>query len=378
MKSYSGGTLGPAPHIVVLGACKVGNFVVSTPTLQGLRARFPDASIGYIGSEVTAEFEAAHPCIDWRMSWDRSGEQPLKAWWEVLADKLSRHGLVDLAINLDGFNPVTQVLASLLAPEYVAGMAYEPRRRRLLPVGDLPNQSFLRDLEWDSPGFIDRYEGLFKTNYISELFTVLAGVNGFCDPTNISLPFASPPFLVPDVLIHCTTTRAAKIWPFHHWNIVLDALDQRGLSVGLVGSAPRNQQDSYNSGDGEKLLLQHSVLQDLRGRTNLLQLAGACQFARAVISVDAGPLHIAAAMGTPTLAVVGNDQSGLGASPIRLWMPRCSNAERTKSQFSCSLCADHHFSNDSCLLDDHSCMEGVNPQQVIDWVDKLLNDSVFD
>ena len=66
MQRYSGGTLGPAPHIVVLGACKVGNFAVSTPTLQGLRARFPDAVIGFIGSEITAEFEEAHPCIDWR------------------------------------------------------------------------------------------------------------------------------------------------------------------------------------------------------------------------------------------------------------------------------------------------------------------------
>ena len=47
------------------------------------------------------------------------------------------------------------------------------------------------------------------------------------------------------------------------------------------------------------------------------------QVANAVISVDAGPLHIAAAMGTPTLAVVGNGNNGVSASPIRLWMPRC-------------------------------------------------------
>ena len=48
-----------APHIVVLGSCKVGNFVVSTPVLRGLRVRFPDAVIGFIGSEVTADFEQA-------------------------------------------------------------------------------------------------------------------------------------------------------------------------------------------------------------------------------------------------------------------------------------------------------------------------------
>ena len=63
MQRYSGEHLGTAPHIVVLGSCKVGNFVVSTPVLRGLRARFPDAVIGFIGSEVTADFE--EHCLPW-------------------------------------------------------------------------------------------------------------------------------------------------------------------------------------------------------------------------------------------------------------------------------------------------------------------------
>ena len=48
-----------------------------------------------------------------------------------------------------------------------------------------------------------------------------------------------------------------------------------------------------------------------------MELAGACRQAKAVVSVDAGPLHIAAAVGTPTYAIVGNDGNGVGASPVR-------------------------------------------------------------
>ena len=70
MQRYGGEELGSSPHIVVLGSCKVGNFVVSTPVLRGLRNRFPDAVIGFIGSEVTADFERAFWGIDWRCSWD--------------------------------------------------------------------------------------------------------------------------------------------------------------------------------------------------------------------------------------------------------------------------------------------------------------------
>ena len=59
MQRYNGEDLGSAPHIVVLGSCS-GQFVVSTPVLRGLRARFADAAIGFIGSEVTADFERAY------------------------------------------------------------------------------------------------------------------------------------------------------------------------------------------------------------------------------------------------------------------------------------------------------------------------------
>ena len=46
----------------------------------------------------------------------------------------------------------------------------------------------------------------------------------------------TPNFDVPDVLIHCTTARAAKVWSFDNWRTVIDACTSKGLSVGLVGS----------------------------------------------------------------------------------------------------------------------------------------------
>ena len=56
----------------------------------------------------------------------------------------------------------------------------------------------------------------------------------------IALSSTAPRFSVPDVLI-CTTARAAKVWPFEHWRSVIDACNQRNLSVGLVGSPQSNR-----------------------------------------------------------------------------------------------------------------------------------------
>ena len=123
MLRYAGEDLGNNPHIVVLGSCKVGNFVVSTPSLNGLKNRFPGSVVGFIGSDVTADFEKSHPCIDWRVSWDHVDSSGLMHLADGLATAIQTHGPVALAINLDGFNPVTQVLISYLNPDYVAGGA---------------------------------------------------------------------------------------------------------------------------------------------------------------------------------------------------------------------------------------------------------------
>ena len=130
MQRYKGEHLGSAPHIVVLGSCKVGNFVVSTPVLRGLRARFPDAVIGFIGSDVTADFERALSMLDWRCSWDdpRPGSGLLLQ--QTLAERRECHGPVKLALNLDGFNALTRSLVPWLEPLYVAGGSLSANRRR--------------------------------------------------------------------------------------------------------------------------------------------------------------------------------------------------------------------------------------------------------
>jgi ADP-heptose:LPS heptosyltransferase len=48
VQRYDGLDLGTAPHIAVLGSCKVGNFFVTLPLLRALRRRYPAASIVFL------------------------------------------------------------------------------------------------------------------------------------------------------------------------------------------------------------------------------------------------------------------------------------------------------------------------------------------
>ena len=385
VQRFDGRDLGKAPHIAVLGSCKLGNFVTTLPLLRLLRRRYPDAKIDFWGSEATADFERAlcgegQP-LDWRISWDQpysDGDDALsslEAIAKAAAQRQEDAGPLDLAINCDGFNPLTQTLTSWLQPTWVAGGSLRADGRAPLAWGDLPQQRFLADPDWDSPAFLTRYSAQFNSNYIAELLCRVAFLEpNAADLARLELPWEEPPFEVPSLLIHATTTRAAKIWPFQAWDEVMQWCERSSLTVGLVGAPPARQRLDYHAGEGEdQLLAKHQgTLIDLRGRTNLIQLAGACRKAQAVVSVDAGPMHVAAGVGTPTLAVVGNDADSIGASPLRLWLPRSTNLTRTISNYSCSLCSDNRFRNDDCLAKTHHCMEGVDAQQVIDWLEATM------
>ena len=119
MERYNGKWLGASPNIVVIGSCKVGNFVVTIPLLAELRKKYPKGKIGFWGSEITKDFED-HLCnyeyknigkiIDWRESWDNNSEEDRKSIIKAIRGKEG----IDYVINCDGFNPITQKLAKLL------------------------------------------------------------------------------------------------------------------------------------------------------------------------------------------------------------------------------------------------------------------------
>ena len=384
VQRYDGRDLGTSPHIAVLGSCKVGNFVVTLPLLRLLRQKYPEGRIDFWGTEATRDFEMAlcgeKKPLDWRISWDNpAGDNDPKARLQAIAAAVTERqrdaGTLDLVINCDGFNPLTQTLSSWMEPQWVAGGSLRADGRSHLAWGDQAQQCFLADQDWDSTAFLKRYSKTFTSNYIAELLCRMAYLEpSQQDLEHIELPWEDPPFITPTILIHTTATRAAKLWPVDQWKCVLEWCSKKELQVGLVGAPRKRQQADYHAGDGEEKLLEQypTTLIDLRGRTNLIQLAGACRKAMAVVSVDAGPMHVAAAVGTPTLAVVGNDADANGASPIRLWKPKSPMIQRTISAASCTLCSENRFRNDDCIADEHHCMRGVDSEQVICWLEETL------
>src|SRR5437868_11178106 len=135
-------------------------------------------------------------------------------------------------------------------------------------------------------------------------------------------------------------------------------LVERGLDVWVVG------------GPGEKALAQEIVavggskVRDLTGsdlRNGILAMAAA----GVAISNDSGLMHIAAAIGTPTMGIFGP------TSPY-LWAPLNGLAATvlTKSELSCQPCQ-----RTVCTMNDHRCMRDIAATEVADIAQRVLSEA---
>jgi ADP-heptose:LPS heptosyltransferase len=372
MERFTNQPLGSRPHLAVFGSDKVGNFVLTTPLLRGLKEKYPGATLDFFGGETTRDLEAGCPYVDARFS--LYGERPeyLGELHAFVAARRAAAGDYDLAINCDEFSELNLVVVAAVAPRYLVGASLAPDFRRKMPPGDDIRDRILRDRDWNSPAFLLRYGEILDSNDLAEIFCRIAYVEtDFDRPEVVGAP---PPFAVPDVLLHMSTTRSAKQWLPEYWRAVIDWCAERGLSVGLIGGKPQVERERYHAGDHEELLLRETALIDLRGETALPELAGAFAQSRAAVVVDAGPMHIAAAVGCPTVCIFGNDADGDGASPINLWAPRAPNAYIVRTPAKCTACVENRFKNEACLVQGHPCMRELLPERVIAALEQALRD----
>lgn len=146
---------------------------------------------------------------------------------------------------------------------------------------------------------------------------------------------------------------ASKRWTYYPEAARL--LIERGLDVWVVG------------GPGEKALAQEIVaaggpkVRDLTGndlRNGILAMAAAS----VAITNDSGLMHIAAAIGTPTMGIFGP------TSPY-LWAPLNGLAAtvQTTAALSCQPCQ-----RTVCTMNEHRCMRDISASHVVDLAQRVL------
>lgn len=164
----------------------------------------------------------------------------------------------------------------------------------------------------------------------------------------------------PRVAIHAGAGAAVKQWPVEYWAAVAQDLVQAGALIVLTG------------GPGERGLaatvaekMQAPAL-DLGGQTTLGQLAAIYQQCDLVLGSDSGPLHLAVAVGVPTVHLYGP----VPVAKFGPWGP----SERhlvLHSPFTCAPCDRLDWPLEALPL--HRCMAAIPPEHVLAAALKLLS-----
>ncbi len=275
-------------NLLIVGPTWVGDTVLATPVLANLRAAFPAARIYYLATAWAAGILRGHPDVD------ELRLRPGGTAGDFRAALGLRRERLEWAFVLPN-----SIRGALLA------VAAGARRRTGF---DRDGRAFLLTESV-------RYQKEPERHQIDEYLALLeaAGVSVSCRTPRISVSpeadtFAEEVFhkagIGPDEPVvgiqPGAKFGATKLWPAGRFAAVGDRLaESEGARVLLLGSrdeAPLTAQISS---------LMKADSADLAGQDNLSLLPGLLRRLTVLLTGDTGPMHIAAAVGTPVVALFG-------------------------------------------------------------------------
>ncbi len=325
-------------NILILKPGAIGDLLQMTPVIRSLNTACPDARITVlVGSRLTADLFRYNSRVREIVVYDRHREHRSFRALLALRQELKRRRF-DLVINFQRSNMRTWFLASAAFPCTV--LVYHKARKRnihavvnyletLAPLGIRVDDTRLEL----TPGADDR-------DYAERILREMQG-NG------------------PVIALNPGASHAVNRWPSEKFADLADMLSSRLSARVLVIGGP------------DDVLLADAILArnrskplSIAGKANLLQLAAVMERTELVISGDTGPLHLATAVGTRTVALFG------AADPVRTG-PVGQGHVIVRATVPCVPCRSRVCKNSTPL----ECMNAITVEQVFAAVKMTLQDN---
>lgn len=356
-------------RILVVRAGALGDTLMVTPVVRALRALYPEASVDFLSSEAAAPLLERNPAVSRVLP---LGYRNLP--WMVSREKRRlvrqlRETRYDFAVLLESAPRFRRLLerAGLKQIRSFREAPFDPKLHSIInnlrAAGFADLQSRSLDMELPVSPEDDRAaEQLLKeftppAEYSSE-FSGRAGPG----PTTAS----------PLVGLHAgygpsrgkkNQGQRLKGWGSENFAALGSLLIQRGVRLVLTGSA-----DDRHEAEAIAARLPAGGFLQLAGRTTVPQLAAVIRRLRLLISVDSGPAHMAAAVGTPLVvlwgpAILEQVRPLSSTTPIRIVRHRvfCAPCYGTPMMKTCRR---------------NICMESISPQRVLQEAKSLLSEEL--
>ncbi|MBI1903549.1 MAG: glycosyltransferase family 9 protein [Planctomycetia bacterium] len=325
----------------------LGDAVLSLGMLRVLRRECPHAEIEVLCAPCSRELFAACPELDAVHVLDatRFSRMRLRAgrWLAALvaAGWRLRQRQFDLAIDVRGEAPHALLM-------FLAGS-----RRRL--GWNCGGAGFLLT---DSPRYEPgRHEVLSRLALVRALSIDaaqedVAPVFAVTDEARATVRRLLSPWrrAAPLVVLHIGSGMPAKRWPAERWQELSARLAfERGARVALVGSQDDREIAAAVVGP-------HALegVADLTGKLTVPELAALLAEADVVVGSDSAPAHLAAAVGTPVVALFS------GTNQQAQWRPWGGKVQVVHSPTACWPCHRRE-----CPLAGHPCMREIKADDVM-------------
>jgi lipopolysaccharide heptosyltransferase I len=323
-----------APRVLIVKPSSIGDIVHALPVLALLRKRYPQAHITWLVSASCSALLDRHPLIDRTMIFHRRGN-PIFATIRLLARLAVER--FDMVIDLQG-----------LSRSAIFGAA----TRASLRIGPADAR------EWAYLLYTHRIPTGRRTVHAVEGNLRIAEAIGLGrEPVEFPLPddpadrAAIEPLLPrqPFAVLIPGTVWKTKRWPVERFAELVRPLRERFNLATVVAGGPSDI----------KMAAAIPADVNLAGKTTLRQSIALLRKAALVIANDSGPMHIAAALDRPLIALFGPTDPKLTGpyqredSVLRLAIP-------------CSPCHSRRCSHMSCL-------RWIRAQDVLSLVESQIN-----
>ncbi len=282
-------------RILIVKTSSMGDVIHTLPAVTDAARVFPDARFDWLVEDTFAEIPAWHPAVDRviPVALRRWRRQPWQFFvrneWRGFLHEL-RTRRYDLVIDAQGLIKSALLTRFVNAP--VVGFARHSVREPLATLAyrtqvNVPYEMhavertrhlFAKSLDYPCPADLGDY-----------------GLRVFADPKQIRT--------VQQVVLVHATTRSEKHWPEEHWQQLCWDLSESGFAVRLPWATTVDRERA------ERIARSHQQASVLP-RLSLNELAVELLATQAVVAVDTGLGHLAAALDVPALSLYGCTSPG--------------------------------------------------------------------
>jgi len=342
----------------------IGDLVLSMTTVRALKHAYPDTAIDLLALPASAKIVTGDPDLNEIITYDPNVWRRPKALlqlknWRNAFTMLSQLHARNYDIAISVFGKWAGILAAVSGAKRRVGFG-----RESYPGLMTDN---VRGRHWRSG------DHKHEVDYCLEL----ARAAGATTSTEDRIPHLNVDPLAqqqleqlleregidlekPIIVCHISANNGqSKRWPIPFWSNLIDKLIRGQNAQVMFTGAP---EDTPLIECVTRQMQQQAT--NMAGKTSLPQLVALLKRANLVISGDSGPMHIAAAVGTPLIAIHGPTDPALSG-------PVSPTATVLRSDIWCSPCYNAKDSAD-CRFFTTQCMKNILPSQVYNVAQEKL------